>query len=325
MLTAGVDTWSICWYLPQDSRGRKAMDALATQRTRRGYLVEDLVAGHRIGWFPGSRMLYAEGHPVEDRLAGFSELPAAAQRVYESLNEVGVFPPSWRFAPLTDKDGAVLKYVGDSGFGGVRRLDTTVDLQGSSSVGRAIMSGVAAVEAPGQLRSDVYRSKRGRAIETVVWEGAAGKVGRIYDKGVESGSHSAGERIRFEDQRRFSKGARPTLEAVIDGYGQMLFRRRFEPLRQATKGIVVTTQEQLLDQLVELVEEGEMTPSQADRMVGQLLFEAGGYELGSRTTRWRRRKRVAEAGLLLSDGLVDEVRVDLGEELKDVFEVSFER
>lgn len=325
VLAAGVDTWSICWYLPYGSGSHRAIEALATQPTRRGRLVEEAVAGHRIGWFPHSRMLYAEGHPAEDRLAPFSELPAAAERVAESLTDLGVIPPAWRLEPLRDGLGTIHTDRGGSGFGGVRRLDTTVDVQRSSAVGRAILSGVAAVEPPRLLRSNVHRARQGRGIETITWEGSAGKVARVYDKGLESASHRLpGERIRFEDQRRFPAGSRPTLAAVVGGYGELLFRNRFEPLRQATKGIVVTTQEGLIDRLTELVETGELTANEAERVAGVLLFESKGVELGSRTTRWRKRKLVARAGVLLADGVMEDVDVDLGVELEGVLEVRFE-
>lgn len=318
---AGVDTWSVCWYLRAGSAPAKAMQHLATVPAPRSRLVEEEVSGHRVGWFPGSGLLYAEGSPAQEELARVEDLPDHFERLTDELADRGILPPAHRVAPMVNAAGDTLPVIGGTGFAGVRRLDMTVDVHRDPPIGAAMLRGVAAVEPPGQLRSNVYRAKRGRSIETVTLEGVSGKVARVYDKGVETGTLRPGERVRFEDQRRFKKGARPTVESIAEGYGKMLFRQRFEFLRQATKGLKVTSGAGVAQKIQELVDDGELTPSEAAKLSGLLFLEAHGVEMGSRTTRWRNRKAVARAGLLIGDEVVDETVIDLGQEVEEAFSV----
>src|SRR5438045_9432402 len=93
---AGVDTWSICWYLRDQSPAWRAMESLATERGARSRLLPESVAGHRVGWFPGTGLLFAEGHPERGGLAPASALPAAAESVRSGLADRGILPPSFR-------------------------------------------------------------------------------------------------------------------------------------------------------------------------------------------------------------------------------------
>lgn len=324
--TAGIDTWGVCWYVRSNSVAAQAMKGLATVPAARGKLIPEAVLEHRVGWFPEHCMIFAEGHPRPDRLASPTELPEVLEDLTAAMNDRGILPPAHRIAPMIDGAGNRLPVVGGTGFGGVRRLDATVDLQRDAAVGTAILRGVAVVEPPGSLRSNVHRSKRGRRIETITWEGARGKVARVYDKGIESGSHRlAGERVRFEDQRRYRKEVRYPVEAIAEGIAESSFKQRFAPLRQATKGIIVTSQAGMAERMQELVDDGELTPAEAAKLSGLIFLDAHGVELGSRTTRWRNRKAIARAGLLLSDGVVGDCEIDLGAEVEEALEVPWER
>ena len=311
MVAAGVDTWSLCWYLAEDSEALRAAEALATIPAARSRMFDDQVDDHSVLWFPGSRMLAVEGHPGgEERLAPVTDLDAAAERLVGGLQDLGVRVTG-----------------GGAKAGGVRRLDLTCDIERTAVVGRSILNCVAAVEPPGVIRSDVYRSKVGRSIETIAWRGGRRTVGRVYDKGVERGNgrHKRGELIRFEDQRRFDRGARPPVHVLAEGYARSLFHTRFGALRAATKGVTVTTLDGLCERIEQLVDEGAMTPSQGQKLLGHLVLESAGIELGSRTTRWRHRKSVREGGLILADGVLqDGQEIDLSGELDEVFEVAFD-
>jgi hypothetical protein len=260
-------------------------------------------------------MLAVEGHPGGDeRLAPVADLPAITERLVVGLEDLGVRLPAGPASP--DR----------AGFGGVRRIDLTADLERTAVVGSSILNCVAAVEPPGQIRSDVYRSKSGRAIETVAWRGGRRTVGRVYDKGIERGNgrHRRGELIRFEDQRRFDRGARPSVDAVVDGYARYLFTARFAALRAATKGVTVTTMQGAGQRVERLVQEGQLTPAQGEKLLGQVVLDSMGIELGSRTTRWRRRKQLRAHGLILADGVLqDGQELDLSGELDEVFEAAF--
>jgi hypothetical protein len=315
MVAAGVDTWSICWYLGEDSSAHRAAEAMATIATARGRMFDDQVDDHKVIFFPGSRMLAVEGHPGgEERLAGIADLPAASERLVEGLQDLGLQLPGG------------LATHGRAGFGGVRRVDLTCDLERTAVVGSAILNCVAAVEPPGQIRSDLYRSKSGRAIETVAWRGGRRTISRVYDKGVERGNgrHRRGELLRFEDQRRFDRSTRPTVDMLVEGYARVLFHTRFRALRAATEGVTVTTIDGVIEKLEQLVDEGTLTPSDAKKLLATVVLDSRGVELGSRTTRWRQRRDLRQGGLILADGVLQEGEsLDLSGELDEMFEVAF--
>lgn len=70
--------------------------------------------------------------------------------------------------------------------------------------------------------------------------------------------------------------------------------------------------------LAELVHEGEITQHQAEQAAATIVFDAAGAQVGSRTTRWRRRRLLDGLGLVVADGVLQEVEVDLGEVLAGV-------
>lgn len=298
------------------------MEAMATVPSSRSRLLPEDVCGHRVGWFPGSRMLFAEGHPRPDGLAAPADLVPALEDLQQALVDRGIFPPSYRLAPRVRGDGVKMPVLGGTGFGGVRRWDAAIDVEKSSGVGLAILRGVASAEPPARYQVLTHRSKGTRCLETVTWQGARGKVARVYDKGVESGSHRRpGERLRFEDQRRWQKRDRWTLENVAIGGGPaILFRHRFESVRQATKGLIVTSISGAAEKLQERVEAGEIQPGMATKLIGHLVLEREGIELGSRMTRYRHRRLAREVGIVLADGDLEEVEVDLEAELGEVFD-----
>src|SRR5215218_2318717 len=94
--TAGIDTWSIGWYLREDSSADRALRSLASKKAGRADLVPDPIAGHRVLYDRGHRFLYAEGHPDPDGLcaADPDRLIAAKQRLESDLRDLGVDAPS---------------------------------------------------------------------------------------------------------------------------------------------------------------------------------------------------------------------------------------
>lgn len=314
-LDAGIDTWSVGWYLAAEGPAEKAVCALATAKVKRFDALPGDVAEHKVLYDRTHRFLVAEGHPNPDGLAPVDAeaLLAAQEAIADGLEELGVQVP---------RDPGPFDRPGSPGAAGVRRLDLAVDLQGQADQGRAILSGVAAIEPPGLLRSVVHRAKVGRAIETVSWQGARGKVGRVYDKGVEQLTHRAGEKIRFEDQRRYPSGTRPLVDELSPEYARAMFSQRFAALRKATKGVVVASEAEVIGTIEELVDEGVLTATEAVKVMGYLVLERGGAEVGlPRTTAWRFRKLAREAGVVLaSSDLEDDLRIDLGGCLDQVIE-----
>ncbi len=312
LAAAGVDTWSVCWYLEPDSKSWRAMQALATVPAPRSRLLEDPVADHRVGWFPGTGLLFAEGHPSAFGLAQVSELPGALDRISADLVDYGILPPTHRLQ--TVGTAGCPRPKGGVGFGGVRRLDSTVDLSFTDPFqGLATLAGVAALPLP-RVKTQVFRESGGRRVETVSFFGPSGRslLGRWYDKGVESNESPRGTHVRPEDQRRFSKNARPSVEALASStFVRDAFVRRFEPLWRASKGVKVAGPVELAKRLGELQDEGVITPSEATRAAGYLLLDSADAFRQSRAQAFRNRALVRNHGLVLADGVLDEVDIDL--------------
>ena len=315
--SAGVDTWSLCWYLGEGSPAHRAVEALATDPAPRSRMVPEAVANHRVGFFAGSRLLFAEGHPCEDGLAGPAEMHAAFDAVVTGLADRGVGVPL-RDSRLVGGPAAADRVSGE-GFAGVRRLDSTVDLRFDDPLdGLAALAGVASLPLA-RMKTETIREVGGSRVETVYFLGTSGKrvLGRWYDKGVESGSAGRGLHIRPEDQRRFPKQARLTLDAVTSGsYARTAFVRRFEPLWRASKGVRVGGVVEVAQRIGELVDEGVMSPAEAKAAASYLLLQkVGGCGQSQRQER-RDRAAARRHGLVLADGVLDQVDVDLGEVLE---------
>lgn len=323
---AGVDTWSVAWYVDPDSPARRALDALATQPAARSKLIPESISGYRVGLFPGPSMVYAEGHPDPEGLCPPNRLPGEFERLVGVLADCGIEVPRGRSLPARrlprpGDDGSW--EVRRAGEAGVRRLDLTADLAfDSGAEGLAALAGVAAMPLP-RIATSLQRQPGGRAVETVYLKGPGGRrvLGRWYDKGVESGTAERGRLIRPEDQRRWDGRARLPVEALGAPVARELFQRRFLPLWKATKGITVGTSPELLRRLADLVEAGEVSGYQAERLLGYLFAQENGVDdwLSTATT-YRRKAECRELGLVLADGVVDQVEVDL----HDVLEAALE-
>lgn len=299
---AGIDTWSPAWYAEPDSALERAISRSAAGMGRKVQMVPDPVMGHRIGWFPEAGLVFAEGHPAEGRVGSPDELPAVLERLEKRLQEQDL--------PVRPECRA-----------GVRRLDATVDLLTESAAeGLAILAGVAALSIPrGKLVT--YRSRR--AIETVLMKSRAGKtIARVYDKGVEAGAAPRGRLIRPEDQRRYSKETRRDASELTTTYIRAQYRRRFMPLYESARGVKVAGPLVLATRLREAIESGVIDPSRARSLAGYLLLEAADAPQGSRSTRYALEKDCRQLGLVVGDGALQEVEVDLGAILEECLEAD---
>jgi hypothetical protein len=316
MLAAGVDTWSCCWRLDDETPAARAADALAVVPSSRSRYLSDTIEGHRIVWFPAAGLLAAEGKPGGDgRLAHPTELGPMLSKLTTSLRDIGIPVPS---------DEQRFRYS-RHGFAGIRRLDATVNVPvADTGRGLAILAGVAAIQPPGRLASQVRRQAGGRAIETVYWLGRRGVMARVYDKSTEALSGPRATLLRFEDQRRYGSESRRDIEEMTSGYVRDIFCKRFAPLWRASEGVRVVTPTKAAQRLVRAVESGEITPGQATGAAAHLFLEQAGIEsLGQhRATRYRHRRIAETLGLVLVDGAVQEVDVNLGEVMGDVLAVD---
>jgi hypothetical protein len=136
-------------------------------------------------------------------------------------------------------------------------------------------------------------------------------LGRFYDKGYESGAAARGTLLRLEDQRRWPRASRRDVTELTGDYVRGQFQRRFYPLWKASKGVTVGGVLVLAQKLLELQEAGDVTPRQAERLAGFLVLEQAQASRVSRATTFRRQAEVGELGLVLADGVLEEVEVDL--------------
>jgi hypothetical protein len=80
---------------------------------------------------------------------------------------------------------------------------------------------------------------------------------------------------------------------------------------RASKGLRVVAMTDVAEQLARAVRNEEITPAQAKRVAAHLLFESAGIQLGSRMTRYRDRQLTERLGLVVADGVLESVEVDL--------------
>ncbi len=345
---AGIDSWSPCWYVEPDSSGAKLLDELAHVPAARGTLMPAPIAGHRVGWNRSAGLLYAEGHPSGSMPGEWSgvpsgplgspgaarrrdpwlvppgDLPTAYEGLVDALMTAGVPVPPRTWSRRTYWDDVLPGEESERGFGGLRRVDATVDIEpGSRSRGLAILAGVAAVSTTTpRCQAEVRFAKDGSGgVETVYLRGYSGIkiLGRWYDKGLESGLASRGEMVRAEDQRRYPKGHRRGVHELEGEYVRSKFQQRFYPLWQATKGVTVGGVLVIHDRLADLVEEGEIPARQAEQLAGFVALQKRGVAQ-KRSTVYNRRKRLRELGLVAAEGCLEEVEVDLHEVLDEALE-----
>lgn len=319
---AGIDTWSPAWYVAEGSGAERAMQALATKRSTRGWMIPEKLGGHNVGWFSASGLVYAEGHPGgPDALGCPDDLPAVLAALEAAIRDHGVPLPARRTRSIWRGDQTADRLPG---FAGVRRLDATADLRFETAAeGLSTLAGVAALALP-RMKSVTWREHGGPRLETVAFYGYSGKkmLGRWYDAGLHHGTSKRGEVIRMEDQRRFVREARRDVEELTSSYVRTKARQRFYPLYQASKGVTVANHLMLATRLQEAVEREDLTTREAELLTGYVLREAAGLPAPSARSRRRRRARIRDFGLVLADGVLEEVEVDLHEVLEQALDTD---
>jgi len=331
---AGVDTWSPSWYVDPDGPVARVLEQVATVPGKRGAMYVDHdqvpVLGYRVGWFR-SGLLFAEGHPDPGgELCPAYELPVRALELQEALHEVGLgvatcdaelwsLGDRWADGPLhTSRPMA-------PGWAGFRRVDATVNLaMPTRAAGLATLAGIAALVRDSPGKADVWYGPD-RGVESVVLRGHAGKrvLGRWYDKGLESSAARRGLVVRAEDQRRWSKGDRRDLDELTGAALRSRFQRRFYPLYRASKGVTVSAPEGLAVKVAEAVEQG-YPAVRARMLLGDVLLERAGVErqVMKRSSFYRSRAWRHELGLVLADGVLEEVEIHLEDVLEEVLETE---
>jgi hypothetical protein len=277
---AGVDTWSPCWYAGSGSPLARSIEALATEPAHRARLLPKPIAGHRVGWFPEPRLVFAEGRAGGERLLAAAELPVALERLRRALADLGI--------PLTAVPCA-----------GLRRLDLAADLRTDSTAEGLVLLECLSAASLGPGRVCSYRGER-RPQSVLIKSRAGRTLARVYDKGAQTGAVPPGRWLRFEAQWRFPRGARPSPERLDAALLRERFAGRFAPLWQAAGGFRVGGAEAVGERVGEAVRAGQLSPSRARSLVGYLVLTAAGVPQGARRTAYELERECRQLGLSLS-------------------------
>jgi hypothetical protein len=153
--------------------------------------------------------------------------------------------------------------------GEVARLDLAHEFRFEDSAdGLAFLSTLAALRPALRKVSPVFSGDG--TVETVYFRSPKRFVvlERVYDKGVESGSHPAGHRVRLEVQRRYprSRALVPRTVPNVDLGG--IYGQSVAPY--AAHESVAVGRVEAEERLVSMVARGEMTIAEAERILGTI-------------------------------------------------------
>lgn len=238
---------------------------------------------------------------------------------------------SWRLAPRLEVMGAdeamreqIRELVGEipeGPVGEVARFDLTTEREFDADEGLAVMAAAAALVPPRRLNRS-YTAPGGRVQSVaLVQEKSGAPVCRIYDKGIESGSHPAGERIRFEGQNRARSGHRLPLEFVAKADLSAIMAKRLGGFSES-RDLAVAHPSAVVDVLAQRVAREELTIARAERLAGSIEFlrryGRGIYTNDKQSA--RRLKALRDEGIAVTDHLEPDRVVPMSDLLRSVVE-----
>jgi hypothetical protein len=184
--------------------------------------------------------------------------------------------------------------------------------------GQAFMAGMASVEL---VRMEATR--RGSPPHSVWWTGERSKKirARVYDKSLEAGG-DPWLRVRLEDQRSLPVRERPHVSEVADPEWQRTrFVSRFAPMARAVEGVKAASFPVVAQSIADEVKYGYRTASEGRQLAGALvLMHGGAFGSVPRSTRYRWRGQLREAGYVVVPDFMEPVEVDLSVELEAALE-----
>jgi hypothetical protein len=262
--------------------------------------VVELVDGWRAGSIPALGLTWAEGHPAPGALAGPLDVLSSGEHVRAIVDDT----------------------LGVRRDRGVARLDvTTTRAMRNELRGRAFVAGMASVELP---RCEAIR--RGTPVHSIGWAHERGRrlLARCYDKGLERGG-DPWRSVRLEDQGRFPSGRRPPLdEAASSDFQRRRLLARFAPMRKSVDGVRAASFPVLAKAIADEARYGYRSISEARKLAGSLVLFAGGVrpERGAagRSSLYRWRSELRDAGFVVVDDFMEPVDVELGQELEQALE-----
>lgn len=295
---AGVDTVRFRW--------RESNLAYQQFQRREGGCVEGAGGERRVatplgvvGAYPEG-LVYVEaraaalvdGDPEQHRLADVGELHLA-ERVARDLARASGAPVGGEAARLG-------------------RIDLASELRfADGREGQAFLHALGALDVP-WCKMAVDGCKRG-AVETVAAHGVRGRTIslRAYDKGVEAGTHSPGERIRVERQKRYRKAREPHVAQVrtLD-LRSVYLGREFAKLADLPSVAVCDVVE-----AIRVVGERAESVDQRDRLTAFLVW-GGARDEYRRPTWYRRASELRALGVALDPSTPDRLVVPVGRHLQ---------
>lgn len=314
----GVDTWRLLFRADAEGpEARSIIEHPTAQQKDGGVILADKVRDHVVGWDPLHSVIFVEGHPRPGGLAKARELVPAFGGVLDGLDDTNVSVPKGvsrsmlsRVRHDPGRNGERTRAGWTSywtpGFAGVSRLDVTAEWETPSQVyGLEWMKVLHAIQfATGRVRpygqhnmwETIYIAGKGRSKNKV--------LGRIYDKGLESGSAPRGRLLRAEDQRRFNPERRRVVEEIDAQFLCAKFAHRVRPFTSVSReqGEVTVGDPQAIGQVIQdKIDAGELDALEGERLAGCVMLDyiAGGGRRANRITLWRRHKRLRELGIAI--------------------------
>jgi hypothetical protein len=205
----------------------------------------------------------------------------------------------------------------------VRRFDLAHEFRfDDGGDGLAFLRTVAGM-CPPRRKLDVWKGQDGQPQTVYVRQAHSGVVTeRLYDKGVESGSHPPGHRLRYEAQRRPPKSQRmrPEVLADVDLRGE--FGRSINTYVEGHETVIAAGPNATVAHLAGQAARGELSIAKAERMIGTvaLLREYGRAVYPDVQQQQRRLRGLRDAGVALDDELPADRVVPVGQLLADAVE-----
>ena len=277
-------------------------------------LVKEGVGGGRVGYYPGTRMIYIEGRlaallACDERASGLaspSQLETAVDLSARAVSQL-LLPSS---------------LVGEKCF--LRRIDLACDVSFTEgNQGCRFMRALSALDLQ-RTKTDAWR-KDGR-IETIYYRTPSrGLVRlRIYDKGLEAKTHPPGHLLRLEHQWRFEKrNQREPSSMARDDLGSM-WEGQLKTWQ--ADNVVVADLNGTQRVIVNAVNKGTLSAFTAERLLGHLLLRGRGmtkewWTAQDKPHLWSRRSReLRQLGLILDEnglgGSQEEAELPLGTVLR---------
>jgi hypothetical protein len=176
---------------------------------------------------------------------------------------------------------------------------------------------------PPRRKLDVWTGQDGQPQTVYVRQAKSGVVTeRLYDKGVESGSHPPGHRLRYEAQRRPPKRLRMRPEVLAAHDLRAEFGRSINAYVEGSESVIAAGTEATMAHLVGAAARGEISMAKAERMIGTVaVLQRYGRAVYPDVQQQQRRLRgLREVGVSLDQELPADAVVPVGKLLADAVE-----